>query len=387
MNKLVHICLTGAVTEGFSYQDNLLPIYQKKLGYVVTFITSKWIYNDEGMIVTTSQREHLSRTGIKIIRLESKSSNTYSTKIKTFYGLYETLSKERPNIIFIHGVQFREVNDVIKYKKKYNDTLIYVDNHADFSNSGRNFLSKNILHKVIWRHYAKKLEPYVKKFYGVLPARVDWMINVYGIHKSRVDLLVMGADDEQVIRVADEYEQSKIRDKHGLGKFDFVIVTGGKIDAFKKQTLTLMKAFSRLKNQTVKMIIFGSIDNSIIAEFNDLLVRDDRIKYIGWIDNKYSYDIFSVANIVAFPGRHSVYWEQAVGMGVPMICKYWNGTNHVDIGGNVKYINNDTESEIYGILYSIINEENVYLNMRKAAQSDARKMFLYSNIAKKSLEI
>lgn len=44
----------------------------------------------------------------------------------------------------------------------------------------------------------KKIEPYVKKFYGVLPARVDFLIDVYNLPKEKCELLVMGADDDLV---------------------------------------------------------------------------------------------------------------------------------------------------------------------------------------------
>ena len=40
------------------------------------------------------------------------------------------------------------------------------------------------------------INPYVNKFYGVLPARVDFLINEYKLPKNKVELLVMGADDD-----------------------------------------------------------------------------------------------------------------------------------------------------------------------------------------------
>ena len=36
MKKILHICLSGIVTDNFLYQDNLLSKYHKRLGYKVS---------------------------------------------------------------------------------------------------------------------------------------------------------------------------------------------------------------------------------------------------------------------------------------------------------------------------------------------------------------
>jgi 1,2-diacylglycerol 3-alpha-glucosyltransferase len=108
------------------------------------------------------------------------------------------ISSLNPDIIFTHGCQFLDIKHIARYAKLHPKVKVYVDNHSDFSNSARNFLSKNILHKIIWRYCANLIEPYTTKFYGVLPARVDFLKNIYKIPRDKVELLVMGADDEKV---------------------------------------------------------------------------------------------------------------------------------------------------------------------------------------------
>ena len=47
--KIVHVCLAGiGVTDGWTYQENLLTKYHKKLGHDVTIITSQWVRNELG---------------------------------------------------------------------------------------------------------------------------------------------------------------------------------------------------------------------------------------------------------------------------------------------------------------------------------------------------
>ena len=82
--NITHICLCGAVTEELTYQDNLLPKYQKKLGNEVTVITSNWIYNNKGEIVTTNIGSKTNVDGIKIVRIKCSNTNNYYAKFKQF---------------------------------------------------------------------------------------------------------------------------------------------------------------------------------------------------------------------------------------------------------------------------------------------------------------
>ena len=111
--------------------------------------------------------------GIPVTRLEYKKS-IIGQRLRQYEGTYEAISKSKPDIIFIHGCQFLDIKHIVNYVKEHTDVKVYVDNHADFSNSATNWLSKHILHGLIWRKCAYLIEPYTEKFYGVLPSRVDF---------------------------------------------------------------------------------------------------------------------------------------------------------------------------------------------------------------------
>lgn len=368
-----------------TYQDNLLPKYHKKLGYDVTFITSRWIYNGQGKIVQTDAGTYINEYGVRMIRLNnSLGGDTYTSKFKHFLNLTETLSQEQPDILFIHGVQFLDVPEIIQFAKK-SPVTIYVDNHADFSNSGRTILSKYILQGMIWKHMAQRINPYVKKFYGVLPARVDWLENVYGLPKEKCELLVMGVDDEEAERAADITTMQQTREEFGFAPDDFVIVTGGKIDAWKRQTLLLMQAVSALSAPNVKLLIFGPVAADMRDQFDQLL-DPERMRYVNWADASQSYRYFAIADLVVFPGRHSVYWEQAAGQGKPLLCKYWKGTTHVDIGGNAEFLFEDSADEIKTCIEELLQNPEHYHHMKAIAEEKGKETFSYREIARRSVE-
>ena len=47
--KIVHICLSGPYSDGYSYQENMLARFHKKSGYEVDIITSVLHLDDDGI--------------------------------------------------------------------------------------------------------------------------------------------------------------------------------------------------------------------------------------------------------------------------------------------------------------------------------------------------
>lgn len=383
--KITHLCLAGTITDGWTYQENLISKYHKKLGLEVSIITSNWIFDNNHKAIKAPESDYYNSDGIRIIRLQIKNKDSLDYKFKRYSGVSEALENLAPDILFIHGCQFLDIQVIVKYLKKNRSVRLYIDNHADFSNSATNFLSRYILHGIIWKYYAHMIEPYAIKFYGVLPARVEFLKNVYKLPAEKVELLVMGVDDELAASALSEETRKETRDRYGIGIDELLIVSGGKIDKAKWQTLLLMDAFNNLCNENAKLIIFGPIVDELKEEV--LSKCNDKVQYIGWLNSKDSTNLFGAADLVVFPGRHSVFWEQVAGLGIPMICKYWDGTTHVDVGGNVVFLKEDSQNEIEQVLNSIIGNREVLQEMKTIAQTKAKRFFSYYEIAKKSIDI
>lgn len=383
--KVVHLCLCSFFPDNYSYQENLLPKFHKELGYEVEVIASTQSFDKNGKVcflpnVGSYQNEY----DIKVTRLAYKSQSKIWRKLKRYQGTYEAIKAAKPDIIFIHGGQFLDIDQVIRYIKENPKIVVYVDNHADFSNSATNWISKNILHKIVWKYCEKKIEPYTKKFYGVLPVRVDFLKNMYNLPSSKCELLVMGADDHLVAKANNPSIRKKIREKYGVDEEDFLIVTGGKIDAWKTQTLFLMKAVRNITSDRIKLIVFGSITPEL-KEKVYALADGKKIQYVGWIKSSDSYQYFAASDLAVFPGRHSVFWEQVVGQGIPMLVKDWTGTHHVDLGGNVHFLKNDSIEEIQTEIEYLINHPDAYKKMKKVAYEKGMQVFSYKNIAKRAI--
>lgn len=384
--KVVHLCLGSFYPDNYSYQENLLPKFHKELGYEVEVIASTQSFDEHGKVcylpnAGTYQNEY----DIRVTRLPYKNENKIWKKLKRYQGTYEAIEKASPDILFIHGGQFLDIDQVVKYLKKHQNVTVYVDNHADFSNSATNWMSKNILHKIVWKHTEHQIEPYTKKFYGVLPVRVDFLKNIYGLPAEKCELLVMGADDELVEKAKNSGARERIREQYGINDNDFLIMTGGKIDQWKTQTLLLMQAVKNIKRDDVRLIVFGSVTQELMDQVK-ALADGTKVQYIGWIQASDSYDYFEAADLVVFPGRHSVMWEQVTGQGKPMLVKDWEGTHHVDLGGNVRFLTKDTVDEIQGEIDRLISNPEHYERMKAVAQEKGMQVFSYKDIAMRCIQ-
>ena len=379
--KILHLCLSAFYIEGMSYQENLLPLFHQKMGHEVRIISSLQTFSKDGEYTYEEKAtEYDNQYGIRVKKLDYRKPVKIARRIKTYIGTYQAIESFRPDIIFMHGIQFIDSCVVVRYMKKHPDVRLYADNHSDFSNSARNWVSKHIQHKILWRLCAQNMEPYVIKFWGVLPARVDFLIDMYKLPKEKVDLLVMGADDEAVKSASGSGLRKQTREKYGFADHAFLIVTGGKIDQWKKQTLLLMDAVNQIADPDIQLLVFGSVTPELKEDVGKRC--SDRVKYIGWVDSADSYSLFAAGDAACFPGRHSVFWEQAAGQGIPMICKFWAGTTHVNRGGNVIFLHEDSVREISDAITKMKEEYSEY----KSKAVSAGPHFLYSKIAERSIE-
>lgn len=381
--KVLHVCMACIYSEGFNYQENYLSKYHAKENDTY-LITNQFMFS-KGSIVKSCDYEYVNNDNVHVYRLRDifeflpRKLNYYIGKYKKFKELLNRIS---PDIIFIHNIQFNDIRIIAEYAKNNKNVILFADNHSDFSNSGTNAISKLIL-KTEWRRCAQIINPYVRKFYGVLPARVNFLADVYGLPKDKCELLVMGADDDCVAKITPTICE-KVREKYGISKDDFLIVTGGKIDLFKTQTINLMEAVHKLNNSRVKLIVFGSVVKEL-KEKVDSLVDGKIIFYEPWLTSEQSYEYFGAADLAVFPGRHSVYWEQAAGQGIPLVCKYWEGTTHVDVGGNVIFLKEDSTEEMQTVIERIVNNPEEYQKMKQIAVEKGKSVFSYKEIAKRAI--
>jgi len=384
--RILHCCLANVYIDNYGYQENILPKIHKNQGHEVRIIASTETYINNKRLGYVAPSSYFTSDNIPITRIPYTNllPHFFVKKLRIYIGLTKVLKEFNPDIIFLHDVQFISVKEIAKYAQE-NDVKIYADSHTDYMNSAKNWVSKNILHKIIYKWCTKKIEPYVIKFWGVTPSRKDFLIDFYNVNPAKVGLLVMGIDDSNINFRRRNLIRKEIRTKLNIDENQFVIITGGKI-VKRKNIHLLMEAVNELKTYNLKLIIFGSISDEIKPEI-DRLSNSSNILNLGWQNTNDIYDLFFASDLAVFPGAHSVLWEQAVGIGLPAIFKKYKGYEHIDIGGNCIFFDEVNMEGIKKSILSVLENKKLFETMKRVAEEKGIMEFSYSEIAKKAIEI
>jgi len=383
--RILHCCLANFYIDNYGYQENVLSKMHKLQGHDVAILASTEIFIDNAKLGYTKPSSYVTNDGIPITRIPYVSWLPHSIvkKLRIYKGIKKTLLAFNPDVIFIHGGTFVSISDIIGYVKNRPNVKVYVDGHADYINSASNWVSKNILHKIIYRWGIQRIEPYTRRFYGTLPLRVSFLKEIYGTPSHKTELLLLGIDDSNIKFEEKEDIRKKKRRELSVKEDEFVIITGGKIDR-RKNIHILLKVISELKVNDIKLIVFGDSNKEMEDEIN-LLSKNANIRNIGWILPDQAVDYIFASDLACFPGTHSVLWEQAVGLGLPAIFKRWAGIDHIDLNGNCILLDEINEDILKNAILNIFEDKLLFNNMKKTAE-DGKKKFSYYEIAKKAIE-
>ncbi len=374
------MCLAAFYIDGYAYQENVLPRKHKEEGHDVYIIASCETYLDNNRLGYVKPSNYINEDGIQVTRLPYSRylPLKIAKKLRIYEGLWTCLERIKPDFIFLHDIQFLSLNKVVKYKQYNPNVTIVADGHTDYINSARSFLSKNILHKMIYKPSITHAEKYIDKFYGTLPPRNVFMKEMYGIPSEKLEYLPLGVDDDKTKELNHKRDRKKICDLYGIDTKNFIVITGGKFDQAKASVLSLIDAV--LMTEECVLIIFGSFDDDVEKMAHAKM--GSKIIYVGWMDEKDSMQLLSGVDLAVYPYLHSTLWEQTAGIGTPLLVKAIDGFSHININGNCAFLNS---CEALEISRKIEECRKDITNMRKRADK-VKSEFAYSNIARKVLE-
>ncbi|CAM3268448.1 glycosyltransferase family 4 protein [Filibacter tadaridae] len=387
--KIVHLCLSNFYIEGFGYQENIIPKYHKKFGHDVTIIASRFTYRkDNGEEDLAESGKYINSDGIKVIRIDYKNKwlGKINKKLKIYKDTYKLLEKEQPDLIFNHGIQFLDLIEVARYVEDNPHCKLIVDNHAAYINSGKNFISREILHKVIYKWAIQKSLPFIEKVFVLAPGCRKFVKDMYNISDEKMEYLYLGADTDKIDFENQDEIKMKIRKNLSILDDDFVIITGGKLSK-RKNIKLLLNSMKKVDSNKLKLLIFGSFSDDIKQEMLSLIESDNRVNYIGWLSGEDVYDYYLASNAAVFPGSKSALWEQAICSGLPLICKRWDGMEYVDVGGNCLFLDGDNSHQLKENIKLLMDDKTLYENMEKVAKTKGYITFSYEKIARQAIRI
>jgi len=377
--KILHV--VQYYNDGYSYQENLLPKYQSKLGHDVVLVTSDRMspFVDHGRVI--GEGSYMD-DGFRVVRLPIRGE--FKARFVLFRRLYEVLESEKPDYIFHHEITSPSLLTVAKYKRAHPSTYLVVDHHSDYLNSGTIAAWRFFYYRTLWKNLLARYYKYVDAFYSVTSGCKMFAEKELGVPQGKHELLFLGADTE--IFHFDEDWRRKIRGELGFTNDDFVMITAGKLDRLKKTDL-IIKAMKEMDSEKVKLIIVGSIEKNYGTYLDSLIGDDKRIMKIGWVQSSEIYKYFSASDLAIFPGSQSVLWQQAVASELPLLIRYRMDSEYLIAAGNGLNIFSDDHKEIKQIISILVNNRLMLKKMSEKARFVRDNILSYEKIAQRSLEI
>ncbi len=380
--KIIHIC--QYYNDGYGYQENLLPKYQKKLGHDVKVITS-----DRMSFFSSGQKPKIVGVGVyedngfTVHRIPILGE--FKGRFVFFKGLRELLEEEKPDYLFHHGITAPSIFTCAKYKAKNSSVYLLADNHAEYCNSARIPILSHLYYRFLWTPLIKSVSHYVDVFFSITPGCKAFAEKELSIPENKHKILYLGSDTE--VNKYNETEGEKVREQFGIKPDEIVAITAGKFDKQKKLD-DLIKAFRQIGIQQTRLMILGSfLHKEYEKHIDDCIGNDDRIIKVGWVQANELFKYFSASDFAVFPGGQSAVWQQAISCELPLIIKHWPGTDYLLSKGNGLFLFSDKPDELTQAIKILASSKEIRNQMKTGSKIVRDEILSYYVLARKSIEI
>lgn len=317
--KIVMIC--EFYNETLEFQENLLVKYYRKHGHEVTVITSTFEsvfdYYNGRYDRTRPGRTYLDH-GATIVKLPYRYN--LLNRLRAYTRIDDLLRQAQPDLIFVHDIM-PNLPEAVSYLRLHPECRMILDYHADYSNSGKNWLSLRILHGVLRKWFLDRARPRLSRIFPIVPAGTTFLHEVYGVPLSEMEVLPLGADMDLVRRLKLDSTRTALRQNLGILDGEIVIFTGGKLTPY-RQTEVLLRAVPFLRQFPLKIVVVGDSGEEA-RDYKEFLLGLaqglDNVMWAGWLGKLDVYRYMRMADLAVFPASQSIMWQQAIASGLPLV--------------------------------------------------------------------
>lgn len=381
--KIAHLCLSCFYIDNYSYQENILVQQNIADSHQTIVIASTETINKKGEKVYVPPKKYHGTDNAIVYRLpySKKIPRILQNKVRSYQGVLKILNEFNPDIIYFHGISAYELLTVRKFKVKNPNVKVIVDVHSDHNNSARNWLSKNVLHKSFYKSIFQLALPYIDKIYCCSLEAMDFAIDVYNSPIEKCEFYPLGG---VCLEDQDYYSRrSQKRKELNIKTNDILILQTGKFDSHKK-LIESLKEFSKTESSNLIYIVAGSFSDDIEEDALNLISKDQRIKYVGWVNSEEIKNYLCASDLYIQPGSQSATMQQSLCLRNPVILNDVK-SHRVFVNGNGWLIRK--HSDIYEILEEIIRNPNVLERMSSRSYQIALEKLDYRKLAKKIYDI
>lgn len=366
-------------TPSMLYKENYLIKAAIENGDEVIVFANEYTYID-GKSVRLNTTERVSGYRLKRYPYQNFIIKSLTNRIRKIKGLEKEIIKERPDVIFVNCAQIYNIKNLASIKAALPNVKIVLDFSTKFLNSARNWLSKNILHKIIYRNWIKEALPYVERVFYISEESKDFANLVYRIPADIMEHNNLpGETISDVVKIKNK---KIIFEKLNLQEDNLLILYSGKIYKEKKVDC-LVKAFNRVKNPNLRLVIFGVYTEEAQRQIIEPIISaDERISFHKFVSGEELTKYICAADLYIQPGSISQTCQTAVCCGTPLAFN--DIPTHREIfNGNGFFV--ETEDDIYDVLNQITKNPEMLIKMSEFSYEMATKELDYKIIYKRIL--
>lgn len=309
--RILHVCLSCYYIDHYAYQENILPRVHKEQGNEVYILSSCETFVDNQKLGYVNPSEYLNEDGIQVTRIPYIKAVplAISRKLRVYVGVRKYLERIKPDVVFIHSTQFGSITEIINYRKQNPHVRVYADTHTASYNSGMNWFSLHVLHRVYYKWLIKRAIPYLNKFYYIGESERDFAVKNYGVPESLMEFFPLGGtifSDEEYGRIRQE-----MRGKLKISEEMRLYGHAGKLTKLKK-TEDLLEAFSSVSDPNARLIIMGSIPEDRKSLLMPMIQADKRVNYLGWVDGETLQKYLCACDLYCQPYDNSSIFQNAI---------------------------------------------------------------------------
>ena len=377
MVRIAHIGLASYFTENMAYQDNQLSHQNAVDGHDVLFVSNASKYVD-GKIVDTGYEDFRLEDGVRLVRMPYRNilNKSISIKIRAVRGLYDLLDEFRPDVILFHGLACWSVLDVIRYKKRHPDVKFYADTHTSTYNSGRNWVSLHIMHRIFYRWLIRCAMPYLEKYFYVGASEREFSREHYDVPAEKMEFFPLGGNPPEAETAA--HHRAKCRQMLAMADGELLLVHSGKLDALKR-TKELLEAFAAVPELKARLAVIGDIPETEKQNLLQLMEADSRVAYLGWKTSTELLEYLCACDLYCQPGSVSATLQNAVCCGCPVMAyPHLSYTEELDYG-NILWVK--TQADMETVFRDLAAGKVAPDALREGSRRCARELLDYRTLA------
>lgn len=378
--KLLILTTGNSFTPSMLYKENYLIKAALEHGDEVIVFANQYTY-EKGQEVKVMGSEIIDGYILKRFPYKNYGINLITQKVRNVIGLEQAIIEAKPDLLFVNCAQVCNVKNFGVVKEALPNIRIVLDFSTKYLNSARNWLAKNVLHRIIYRSWIQKALPYVDKVFYISAESRDFAIEMYGVPLDMMEH--NNLPGETIPKDTKLAYRSEIRKSLGV-EDELLLLYSGKIYP-EKRVDQLVRTFNRVGANNLILLIIGAYtcSDEYKRKVAQLIQENDRVMFMNFVSGDELTKYVCACDLYLQPGSISQTCQTAVCCGTPL-CFNDVPTHREIYNGNGFFA--DSEDDLYQVVKSVSANPHQLEEMSELSYQIANTELDYKIIYKKILE-